>query len=75
MTNVEYLIIMCKKAMEKSIEDVIRETCHKKWEENKVRKSANYFTIDEEASQCATTKSARANFECNWFTTIVREVR
>ncbi len=65
---------MRKKAMEKAIEDVIKETCHKKWEENKVRKSANYFTIDEQASQCTTTKNARAYFEYNWFTIIVRKV-
>jgi hypothetical protein len=29
MTNVEYLIIMHKKAMEKAIEDTIRETYRK----------------------------------------------
>jgi hypothetical protein len=60
--------------MEKEIENVIKETCHKKWGGNKVRKFANYFIIDEQASQCATTKSARIYFEYNWFTTIVREV-
>jgi len=50
MTSVEYLIIMCKKAMEKVTKDVIMETCHKKWEENRVRRFVNYFIIGEQAS-------------------------
>ncbi len=74
MINVEYLIIMCKKAMEKVTKDVIMETCHKKWEENRVRRFVNYFTIGEQAFQCATTSSARANCEYNWSTTIVKEI-
>jgi hypothetical protein len=40
---------MCKKAMEKASAKVIRETCHKEREENKVRKFTTYFTIDEHA--------------------------
>ncbi len=47
----------------------------KKWEENRVRKFANYLIIDEQASQCATNSSAKTNCEYNWFATIVREVR
>jgi hypothetical protein len=50
VTNVEYLAIMCKKVMEKVNEEVIRETCRKEREENRVRKSTNYFTTDEWAS-------------------------
>jgi len=38
---------MCKKAIEKAIVKVIRETHHKEKEENRVKKFATYFTIDE----------------------------
>jgi hypothetical protein len=47
MINVEYLTIMCKKVMEKATTKIIRETCRKEREENKVRKSTTYLTIDE----------------------------
>jgi hypothetical protein len=50
VTNVEYLVVMCKKVMEKATTKVIRETHHKEREENRVRKSTNYFTTDEWAS-------------------------
>jgi hypothetical protein len=72
--SVEYLAIMHKKAMEKAIVNVIKKTHHKEREENRVRKFANYFIAYEHAFQCATTRSARINFEYNWYTTIVREV-
>ncbi len=49
VTSVECLVVMCKKAMEKASAKVIRETCHKEREENKVRKFTTYFTIDEHA--------------------------
>jgi hypothetical protein len=47
MISVEYLAIICKKAMEKVGVEVIRETCCKEMEENKVK----FFvtTIDEHA--------------------------
>ncbi len=48
--NVEYLIVMFKKAMEKAIEEVIKETHCKEREENKVEKFATYFTIDDRTS-------------------------
>ncbi len=48
--SVKYLAIMRKKAMEKAIAAVIKETCYKKMEENKVKKSTIYFTTDEHAS-------------------------
>jgi hypothetical protein len=38
---------MCKKAMEKPVAKVIRKTHCKEGEENRVRKSVNYLTIDE----------------------------
>jgi hypothetical protein len=47
MTNVEYLAIMCKKAMEKASAKVIRETSQKEREENRVKKFATYFTTNE----------------------------
>jgi len=72
--SVEYLAIMHKKAMEKAIVNVIKETHHKEREENRVRKFANYFIAYEHTFQCATTKSARIEFEYNWYTTIVKEV-
>jgi hypothetical protein len=37
MISVEYLAIMCKKVMEKTATEVIKETCHKKREENKLK--------------------------------------
>jgi len=43
VTNVEYLVVMCKKAMAKATEQVIKETLHKEMEQNKVRKFATYF--------------------------------
>jgi hypothetical protein len=52
--NVEYLAIMHKKAMEKV--DV---------EENRVKKSTTYFIVNEQTLQCATTRSARVDFEYN----------
>jgi hypothetical protein len=42
---------------------------------NRVRKFANYFIADEWAFQRATTRSARVDFEYNWYATIVREAR
>jgi hypothetical protein len=36
VASVEYLTIMCKKVMEKAFTKVIRKTCHKEREENKV---------------------------------------
>jgi hypothetical protein len=74
MTSIEYLIVMCKKAMEKATKDVIKETCCKKWEENMVRKFANYLPINLKTSQHVTTSNVRANCEYNWSATIVREV-
>ncbi len=50
VTNVEYLVVMHKKAMEKVVVDAIRETHCKEKEENRVRKSANYLIIDEQTS-------------------------
>jgi len=66
---------MCKKVMEKATKEVIRETCSKEREENRVKKSTTYFTTNKQASQCATTKNATTYFECNSFTTIVKEAR
>jgi hypothetical protein len=40
---------MHKKVMEKAITKIIRETRHKEREENKVRKFATCFTVDEHA--------------------------
>jgi hypothetical protein len=37
MTSVEYLVVICKKVMEKAIEKVISETHCKEMEENKVK--------------------------------------
>jgi hypothetical protein len=65
MTNVEYLIIMHKRAMEKAITKAIRETCHKEREENRVIKSTNYLITDERTSQCVVTRIARIDFEYN----------
>jgi len=75
MISVEYLTITHKKAMEKVGAKVIRETCHKKREENMVRKFATYFIINEQASHSAATKSAKVDFEYNWSTIVVKEVR
>jgi hypothetical protein len=36
MTSVEYIVVMCKKVMEKAIIEAIRGTCHKEKEENMV---------------------------------------
>lgn len=47
--SAEYLTIMHKKAMEKEIIKVIKETCHKEREENMVKKFATYFIVDEHA--------------------------
>ncbi len=71
MISVEYLAIICKKAMEKVGVEVIRETCCKEMEENKVK----FFvtTIDEHAFQSVATRNARANFEYNWSTTTIKE--
>ncbi len=75
VTSVEDLVVMCKRAMEKATEEVIREMHRKEREENKVRKFATYFIEDDWASYCVAIKSARANFEYNWSATIVREER
>jgi len=40
---------MCKKDIKKASAKVIRETCHKEREENKVRKLITYFTANEHA--------------------------
>jgi hypothetical protein len=74
MTNAKYLVVMCKKAMEKPVVKVIRETHCKEREENRVKKSANYLTVDERASQCVVIRSARAHFQYHWFAIIVKEV-
>ncbi len=60
--------------MEEAIIEVIKETCRKEREENRVRKSATYFITDERAFQRATTRSVKANFEYNWFAIVVKEV-
>jgi hypothetical protein len=73
MISVEYLAIICKKAMEKASVAIIGETCRKEREENKVRKFATYFTINEQACQNAATKNGRANFEYNWSTTSIKK--
>ncbi len=49
MISPKYLAIICKKAMEKAGAEVIRETCRKEREKNKVRKFITYFNIDEHA--------------------------
>jgi hypothetical protein len=74
MISVEYLAIMCKKAMEEATTKIIRETRRKESEKNKVKIYVTYFIIDEHGSQRATTRNAIAYFECNWSTTIVKEV-
>jgi hypothetical protein len=66
---------MCKKVMEKAFTKVIRKTCHKEREENKVKKFTTYFTIDEQASQHIATRSVRAYFEYNWFGIVVTETK
>ncbi len=38
---------MCKKAMEKAIVEVIKETCNKEREENRVKEYATYLFADE----------------------------
>jgi hypothetical protein len=48
VTNVEYLVVMCKKV--NVVAKVIQETHCKEREENRVRKFANYFIVDEQAS-------------------------
>ncbi len=63
--NVEYLVVMHKKAMEKVATKVIRKTCCKEREENKVKNFATYFIVNEQALHHATTKSARVDFEYN----------
>jgi hypothetical protein len=57
MINVEYLVVIRKKAMEKAWAKVIRETCCKEKEENKVKKFATYFITDEHASQNVATRN------------------
>ncbi len=47
MISVEYLAVMSNKAMEKTIVEVIKKQCRKEREENKVRESVTYFTVDE----------------------------
>jgi hypothetical protein len=47
MISVEYLAIMHKKVMEKVVTKVNKETHYKEREENRVKKSANYFIVDE----------------------------
>ncbi len=37
MTNVEYLVVMHKKVMEKVVVEAIRETCHKEREETRFK--------------------------------------
>lgn len=49
VTSVECLVVMCKKDIKKASAKVIRETCHKEREENKVRKLITYFTANEHA--------------------------
>jgi hypothetical protein len=49
MISAKYLAIMCKNIMEEAIIEVIKETCRKEREENRVRKSATYFITDERA--------------------------
>ncbi len=71
--NIEYLAIMHKKAMEKASINIIRETHSKEMEKNRVKKFANYFILDEQASSRTTTKNAKVDFEYNWFTTIVKK--
>jgi hypothetical protein len=66
---------MCKKAMEKASEKIIRETCHKEREEKRVQKFTTYFTANEQAFQRPAIRSARAKFECNWFRIVVREAK
>jgi hypothetical protein len=48
--NVEYLIVMHKKAIEKATIKIIRETRCKEREENRVQKFATYFNVDEQTS-------------------------
>ncbi len=64
---------MHKKVMEKVVVKAINETHRKEREENKAKKSAIYFNADESTFQHAVTKSARVDFEYNWFATIVKE--
>ncbi len=73
VTSAEYLVIMCKNVMEKLVAKLIRETHHKEREENKVKKITNYFTIDDQASQCVIIRNAKEHFQYNWSTIIVRE--
>ncbi len=73
MTSVKYITIMCKKAMEKAIVEVIRETHHKEREENRAKTSTTCFNVDEWAFRCVATKSVKADFDYNWFATIVKE--
>jgi hypothetical protein len=47
VTNVEYLIIIYKKATENVVAKVIQETHRKEREENRVRKIENYLIVDE----------------------------
>jgi hypothetical protein len=73
MTNDEYLTIMCEKVMEKVVVKVIKETHCKEMEKNKAKRSTTYFNVDEWAFLHVATKSARVDFEYNWFPTIVKE--
>jgi len=73
MTSAEYLAIMCKKAMGKVVVKAIKETHHKEREKNRAKTSAIYFNVDEWAFQRVATRSVRADFDYNWFATIVRE--
>ncbi len=73
MNNVEYLAVIRKKAMEKVGVEAFKETCCKEKEANKVREFATYFITNEHASQNVATRNARADFEYNWSTTVIKE--
>jgi hypothetical protein len=47
--NVEYLTILHKKAMEKTATKMNRETHYKEREENRIKKFAIYFIVNERA--------------------------
>jgi hypothetical protein len=74
MTSAEYLAIMRKKVMEKAVVKAIRETHHKEREENRAKKFATCFNVDEWASRHVATRSVKADFDYNWYTTIVRSM-
>jgi len=47
--SVEYLTILHKKVMEKAITKVNRKTHYKEREENRIKKIAIYFIVNEQA--------------------------